>query len=78
MFRRFGRAAPHELSELENNSRVGDVRGKGLLFGIELVEDEEGKQPASAKTVEAAISGRKERGLVISKNGARSPASTTC
>ena len=58
-----------EISELENNPHVGDIRHKGLLFGIELVEDSESKQPASAKTVEAAISGCKERGLIISKNG---------
>jgi taurine-pyruvate aminotransferase len=58
-----------ELSELERHPNVGDVRNKGLLFGIELVEDEESKRPASKEVVEAAISGCKERGLIISKNG---------
>ena len=32
------------------------------------MEDRESKQPASKEMVEAAISGCKERGLVISKN----------
>lgn len=71
----FGRSAKMgerlrgELSGLEDHPSVGDVRNKGLLFGIELVEDKETKQPASRETVEAAIGGCKERGLVVSKNG---------
>jgi taurine-pyruvate aminotransferase len=47
---------------------VGDVRNKGLLFGIELVEDKETKEPASTHRVAAAISGCKERGLVVANN----------
>jgi taurine-pyruvate aminotransferase len=58
-----------KLSELEGHPNVGDVRNKGLLFGIELVEDRQSKRPASKEMVEAAISGCKERGLIISKNG---------
>ena len=58
-----------ELSELKEHPHVGDIRSKGLLFGIELVEDGESKRPASKEIVEAAISGCKERGLIISKNG---------
>ena len=34
------------LNEMKNNHRiVGDVRGKGCLFGIELVKDKETKEP---------------------------------
>jgi taurine-pyruvate aminotransferase len=58
-----------ELSALEGHPNVGDIRSKGLLFGIELVENRETKKPASKEMVEAAISGCKERGLIISKNG---------
>jgi len=57
-----------ELSSLEDHPNVGDVRNTGLLFGIELVEDKETKEPASAERVAAAISGCKERGLVIANN----------
>ncbi len=48
---------------------MGDVRGKGLLIGIELVEDKETKEPAAAQKVAAAISGCQERGLIVGKNG---------
>jgi taurine-pyruvate aminotransferase len=58
-----------ELSVLEDHPKVGDVRNRGLLFGIELVEDKESKQPATRETVEGAISGCKEGGLIVSKNG---------
>ncbi len=48
---------------------MGEIRHKGLLFGIELVEDKKSKRPASPQSVEAAISGCKERGLIVNKNG---------
>jgi taurine-pyruvate aminotransferase len=57
-----------ELSDLDDHPNVGDVRNKGLLFGIELVEHKETKEPASTERVAAAISGCKERGLVIANN----------
>jgi taurine-pyruvate aminotransferase len=70
----FGRSAKlgellrKELTGLEDHPNVGDVRNKGLLFGIELVEDKETKEPAGADKVTTAISGCKERGLVIANN----------
>jgi len=71
LFRRsaeMGERLRKELSGLEDHPNVGDVRNKGLLFGIELVEDKETKEPASTERVAAAISGCKERGLVIANN----------
>jgi adenosylmethionine-8-amino-7-oxononanoate aminotransferase len=56
------------ISELEDHPNVGDVRNKGLLFGIELVEDKETKEPASSEKVAAAMSDCKERGLIIANN----------
>ena len=70
----FGRSAKmgerlrKELSGLEEHPDVGDVRNKGLLFGIELVEDKETRKPAGTERVAAAISGCKERGLAIANN----------
>jgi len=71
LFRRsaeMGERLRKELSSLEDHPNVGDVRNTGLLFGIELVEDKETKEPASTEKVAAAISGCKERGLVIANN----------
>ena len=48
---------------------VGQIRNKGLLFGIELVEDKESKQPAGPETVTGIIAACKERGLIVGKNG---------
>lgn len=58
-----------ELSELSDHPNVGQIRGKGLLVGIELVEDKETKAPVSADKVAKVISGCKERGLIVGKNG---------
>lgn len=47
---------------------IGDIRGKGLMCGIELVEDHASKTPASAKC--AAVFERcKDLGLLIGKGG---------
>jgi adenosylmethionine-8-amino-7-oxononanoate aminotransferase len=58
-----------ELDELLDHPNVGEIRSKGLLFGIELVEDRESRQPASADKVAAVLAGCKERGLIVGKNG---------
>jgi taurine-pyruvate aminotransferase len=71
LFRRsaeMGERLRKQLSSLEDHPNVGDIRNKGLLFGIELVEDKETREPASTEKVAAAISGCKERGLVIANN----------
>ena len=61
------------LAPLEGNPNVGQVRGKGLLFGVELVEDKETRQPATAERMGAVVSGCKERGLIVGKNGDTTP-----
>ena len=58
-----------ELAALEDHPSVGEIRHKGLLFGIELVEDKESRVPASNDKVGKVISGCKERGLIVGKNG---------
>jgi 4-aminobutyrate aminotransferase len=41
------------LTELmEKSEIIGDVRGKGLMIGMEIVEDKEGKKPAPQKVSE--------------------------
>lgn len=48
---------------------VGDVRGRGLMLGIELVTDRKSKTPATELTAEIFEKTR-ENGLIVSKSGA--------
>ena len=61
------------LTELKNHSNVGDIRGKGLLAGIELVEDKESKQPVSTHVMDKVISACNERGLILRYNRDTTP-----
>ncbi|MDO7347556.1 aspartate aminotransferase family protein [Bacillus stercoris] len=58
-----------ELQALREHPAVGDVRGKGLLIGIELVKDKLTKEPADADKVNQVVAACKEKGLIIGKNG---------
>lgn len=58
-----------ELANLTSHPYVGDLRGLGFLLGIELVENKETKEPATAERVAKIINGCKENGLIIGKNG---------
>ena len=60
-----GAYALKRLSELKERSEiVGDVRGKGLMIGVELVEDKESKKPAVQKAVQV-ITRAWKRGVAI-------------
>ncbi|WNB93349.1 aspartate aminotransferase family protein [Bacillus sp. NEB1478] len=56
-------------TRLQNNPYVGDIRGKGLLVGIELVKDKETKEPLASNAVNEVIGICKKNGLIIGKNG---------
>ena len=53
----------------KQNPLVGDVRGKGLMIGVELVEDKESKKPASQKARDVMVRSWK-RGIAIVTCGA--------
>lgn len=59
----------NELHELAFHQNVGEVRGVGFLYGIELVNDKETKEPASEEFMGSFIGACKEKGLIIGRNG---------
>jgi taurine-pyruvate aminotransferase len=69
--RDLGKQLLNELTTLlGDHPFVGDVRGKGLLLGIELVKDKQTKEPLDVSLVNQVIAACKHEGLLIGKNGA--------
>ena len=52
----------------EKHSLIGDVRGKGLMLGVELVKDRTTKEPAKEETLQI-FEMAKDLGLLIGKGG---------
>ncbi|KAG0730050.1 Alanine--glyoxylate aminotransferase 2, mitochondrial [Chionoecetes opilio] len=48
---------------------VGDVRGKGLMLGLELVEDKGSRQPISAPRIMEVWDGLKNLGVIVGRGG---------
>lgn len=57
-----------KLSELKSEN-IGDVRGKGLMIGIELVEDKISKAPLQTAKFSEMMEYCRNEGLLIGKGG---------
>jgi adenosylmethionine-8-amino-7-oxononanoate aminotransferase len=62
-----GDALLRRLRGLEDHPRVGDVRGRGLLLGVELVENKQSQKALDGALVAAVVARCAQDGLIIGK-----------
>jgi alanine-glyoxylate transaminase/(R)-3-amino-2-methylpropionate-pyruvate transaminase len=53
---------------MRTHTLIGDVRGLGLMLGVELVRDRASKEPAKGETLDVLEAAR-EAGVLIGKGG---------
>jgi adenosylmethionine-8-amino-7-oxononanoate aminotransferase len=57
-----------QLRTLMRHKIVGDIRGKGLLLGIELVKDRATKEPVSPDQISAVADFCRDKGLLVGRS----------
>ena len=58
------------MAEIRNEFEiVGDVRGKGLMIGIEMVEDKESKSPLAGEKMAQIWENCKDMRVLLGKGG---------
>lgn len=67
--RQMGAYALTRLNELTAHPWVGQVRGRGLLLGIELVADQVTKEPLGNAEMLAVLGRCKQAGVILGRNG---------
>ncbi|MBW2420453.1 MAG: aminotransferase class III-fold pyridoxal phosphate-dependent enzyme [Deltaproteobacteria bacterium] len=60
-----GDALLSRLRGLESHPKVGDIRGRGLLLGIELVEDKKSQSPLGSAGLRAVMARCARDGLIV-------------
>ncbi|MEV0307961.1 aminotransferase [Nonomuraea fuscirosea] len=63
-----GNALARRLKPLLALPQVGEVRGLGLLAGVELVEDRVSRRPVAADVTRRVVAACRERGVVVGMN----------
>ncbi|MBM7841202.1 adenosylmethionine-8-amino-7-oxononanoate aminotransferase [Alkalihalobacillus xiaoxiensis] len=58
-----------QLRQLTSHALVGEVRGVGFLYGIELVSDKASKKPLEDEQIKTIVAACQKKGLIIGKNG---------
>jgi len=60
----------HKLAEFRDEFEVvGDVRGKGLMIGVEMVKDKETREPLEPEKINAIWEACKDMGVLLGKGG---------
>jgi adenosylmethionine-8-amino-7-oxononanoate aminotransferase len=54
---------------MKKHASVGDVRGKGLLIGVELVKDRASKEPVDAQVITAISDFCRDNGVLVGRAG---------
>jgi 4-aminobutyrate aminotransferase-like enzyme len=64
-----GKYLMKQLSEMQEDYKlIGEIRGKGLIIGVELVKDQKSKAPAAEETVKVRDMCR-EKGILLGHGG---------
>jgi taurine-pyruvate aminotransferase len=64
-----GRYLMDGLRTLMHHPWVGDVRGRGLLAGVELVQSSETKEPVGSRQIQAVVDFCRDEGLIVGRSG---------
>jgi adenosylmethionine-8-amino-7-oxononanoate aminotransferase len=66
---KMGNYLQERLNEFSDHPLVGEVRGKGLLLGVELVSDKEKKTPVTLAQANGIVQNCLKEGVLVMRNG---------